>query len=145
MTVEELLIPRYKVIADYPNIQFKIGDIVKKYFFDISQKGAYTYLTNVKSPLQGSSLKREYIETMPHLFKKLEWWEERDENDMPNFIKNKEDGHIAKIEEQSKNTSSEVYIEGFDHRNKRSFYGWVSLFNSNPATEEQYKEYLRTN
>jgi hypothetical protein len=81
MTVEELLIQRYKVIADYPNSHFKIGDIVKKHFFDVSQKGTYTYLTNVKSPLQGLSLRKEFIETMPHLFKKLEWWEERGESD----------------------------------------------------------------
>jgi hypothetical protein len=139
MTVEELLIPRYKVIADYPNIQFKIGDIVKKYFFDISQKGAYTYLTNVKSPLQGSSLKREYIETMPHLFKKLEWWEERIKSDFTGYVCLQISKRYFKVLDVLQDGKLILDIHELENKYFNTF-----AYNFSPATEEQYKEYLRT-
>jgi hypothetical protein len=64
MTPEDLLKPRYKVVADYPDSIFKIGGILIQGEKDLTEAAKY-----------------------PHLFKKLEWWEEREEKDMPEYLK----------------------------------------------------------
>ncbi len=65
MTPEELLIPRYKVIADYPGNEIKVGKVFEP---------------NTDWP-------ESYLKKYPHLFRKLEWWEERELGDMPGYVK----------------------------------------------------------
>jgi hypothetical protein len=67
MTPDELMKPRYKVIADWPNMpdSVKVGDIV-----------------NHNAVFRDNSL----CSSFPHLFKKLEWWHERREEDLPKYI-----------------------------------------------------------
>jgi hypothetical protein len=55
-SIEELLKPRFKVIADYPGAAYTIGHIYEGDLFDD---------TIIK------------LSQFPHLFKKMEWWEER--------------------------------------------------------------------
>ena len=65
MTKEELLIPRYLIIADYPNNFFgKIGDIITPSSFE-SEDDFYDW----------------ELDKYPHLFKELHWTEHRDPND----------------------------------------------------------------
>lgn len=68
MTVEELLKPRYKVIADYPKSIYKIGDILR-----VGGHSEDLLYCDHSGPRM-----RDY----PHLFRKLEWWEERTLDDM---------------------------------------------------------------
>lgn len=63
MTTEELLKPRYKVIAEYPQSYLKVGDIFEA--------------DNVT----------KFMANYPHLFKPLAWWEERKVEDMPEYVK----------------------------------------------------------
>lgn len=60
MTTNELMAVRYKVIADYPKSNFKIGEIL-----ECEDMVTEAYL--------GNPMYKMY----PHLFKKLEWWQER--------------------------------------------------------------------
>lgn len=101
MKAQELLKQRFEVIADYPNSDFKIGDILQAYFFQTSKSGMYTYVTNLEEPLKGKSLKKELVEEMPHLFKKLNWWEHRKLEDMPKKVMSLADDQKStyKIEE----------------------------------------------
>ena len=64
MTTEQLMQPRYEVIADYPNSIIPKGNIVDDLLL----------------------FKIEF-EKYPHLFRKLEWWEKRDVKDMPEYVK----------------------------------------------------------
>lgn len=74
LTVEDLMKPRYKVIADFPGNQWKVGQILLK---------------NDKV-FKGDGYSEEYkLEHFPHLFKKLEWFEERKTEDMPEYVKPK--------------------------------------------------------
>lgn len=69
MTTEELLKPRIKVIAPWPGMEdddYEVGQIY----------------TGTEEDLNISM-----IEMFPHLFKRLEWWEERDKKDMPDYVK----------------------------------------------------------
>lgn len=84
MTPEELLRPRYKVIADFPQgaFRFKVGEILEK-------KGIH--FTG-----EAKSINENEINKYPHLFHKLEWWEERQEDEMPEYIRY-EDEKIYKV------------------------------------------------
>lgn len=75
MTAKELMAPRYKVIADYPNSPYKVGDIIKP---------------------------DECLDCYSHLFKKLNWWEYRTVDQMPKRLICKaipDDTEIIEIEE----------------------------------------------
>lgn len=72
MTREELLKPRYKVTADYPGSPYH-----KDLILEFNQQG---------QPLSEKGWCRQF-DTYPHLFRKLEWWEERGLGEMPEYIK----------------------------------------------------------
>lgn len=72
LTVEELMKPRYKVIADYPGNFLSVGTIIVTH--DIWQD--FTI-----------ELWCQSNDKYPHLFKKLQWWEERAVEDMPEYVK----------------------------------------------------------
>jgi len=61
----------FKVINTYPGSPFEIGDILYTYFFKSSGTGAYVYVTNQESPLEGNNAKPSNVETMPHLFEEI--------------------------------------------------------------------------
>ncbi len=90
LSVEKLLEQRFKVIADYPHSPYKIGDLVEipdsSTSYHCTTTKAYNSFTeemcdsaNYFSILQ--------IENYKHLFRKLEWWEERDISEMPEYVK----------------------------------------------------------
>ncbi len=66
MNTEQLLKPRYKVIADYPFSPYKVGELVK----EGSSRCPY-YITTVNHI--SYNFDTEEIENYPHLFRKLEW------------------------------------------------------------------------
>jgi hypothetical protein len=70
--IEQLLLPRYKVIADWPNSLYKIGEVLVGADCIVTKKGI------------------KELTDFPHLFKRLEWWEQRTEEEMPKYIRIKE-------------------------------------------------------
>lgn len=74
MTTEELLRPRYKVIADWPGNRMPVGVILMSTTHDCFIWDGLIY-------------HKSMLEHHPHLFKKLEWWEERKPEDMPEYYK----------------------------------------------------------
>jgi len=75
MTTEELLKTRYKVIAKYPFMSYKVGDVINE-----EKLGYFQFNRDVW-------FSKEDMDTYPHLFRKLEWWEERAIEDMPEYVK----------------------------------------------------------
>jgi hypothetical protein len=92
--VEDLLRPRYKVIADYPNSTLSVDEIIEQIEVEEGQ-----FLFNMG-----------FSHNYPHLFKKLEWWEERKESEMLKYVKNAVDGYIFELMKQSKHTPSLVPV-----------------------------------
>lgn len=93
MTKEEtLLIPRYRVVADYPGNTELIG-----YIFS-------------------SENNHSYYDRYPAIFQRLNWWEFREESEMPEFVKlinNKEsyglpDGCIRKVTAWEKGVNQQL-------------------------------------
>jgi len=83
MTKEELLKPRYKVIALFPLCDLKLGDIIS---FETPHVPVASYCA-----LNGNQIKyavpEETIKDYPHLFKPLQWWEDRNLADLPEYVK----------------------------------------------------------
>lgn len=77
MTPENLLKPRYKVIADYPGSRYKIDRIISE------REGLKDY----DAPND--------FDKYPAIFKLIEWWEERKEEDMPDYVKWNEVGYMG--------------------------------------------------
>jgi hypothetical protein len=69
MNAKELLKPRFEVINDYPNNNYKLNQVIE----------------TEENWLEGHS--SSYFEEYPHLFKKLNWWESRKLEDMPKKLK----------------------------------------------------------
>jgi|GEM_PF-2458540 len=74
-SVEELLKPRYKVIADYPYMETHLADM---------RIGRIVTEPNIRW------LKNQFgiePDKFPRTFRKLEWWEERTEDQMPEYVR----------------------------------------------------------
>ena len=83
MSNEDLLMPRYKVIGNYPGCphSMPIGHILtlNLVFFDLRFHG-YTELEPVH-------LEEPGFDNYPAIFKRLEWWEDREVKDLPKYVK----------------------------------------------------------
>jgi hypothetical protein len=81
MTPDELMKPRYKVIAGYPSMPFMNNQVLN---LVIRRTGGWVYEWYEHD---GKYEIGEYeLKDYPHLFKKLEWWHERREEDLPKYI-----------------------------------------------------------
>jgi hypothetical protein len=140
MTNEELMTPRFRVIADYPNSLFKIGEILtgnQRLFCDKNS---------------------ERYSDFPNIFQPLEWWEERSLEDLPKYLRFKDNvrtGYL-KINDEEEPFVHKVkvhfrYSTNEDYRYssfKRFVSEWKEQeYNYNqflPSTEEYYLEYIKT-
>lgn len=121
MTTEELLVPRWKCIADYPNSWFQIENI----YTGKPMANPYTsthYLIDNSPHGIGTVLPHKY----PAIFKKLEWWEEREEKDLPEYVKYK-NNTILKISRHP------IHPEYYWDQSKL-----IHLGECMPATEQEY-------
>lgn len=81
MKAKELLIPRFEVIEEYPKCEFEKNEILSRILYATND----IYHSNKEASLGGLELLE--IEKYPHLFRKLNWWENRKKEDMPKRLK----------------------------------------------------------
>lgn len=78
MEHEQLLLPRFKVIAEYPKSPYAIGDIIythnSKYCSTVDSR-LCVYVGNIR-----------VFERCDKVFQPLQWWEERQIEDMPEYV-----------------------------------------------------------
>lgn len=101
MTSKELLNPRFEVIADYPGNDEIIGHVLECPNFDNDFTVKYWCERNEK---------------YPNLFRKLNWWEKRNEEDMPKRL-------ICKA------IPGDTEIIEIESWNMSCFYGWIDKRN----------------
>lgn len=128
MSIESLMQPRYKVIADYPACFYQVGRILIPKTKDVNLD-AYNYYDCVEAP---SSITVYKPGRYPHLFKKLEWYEEREIADMPEYLKFKNNGKVKKVQKYHLSTGYVVFDGG---RTRRINKDWT------PATEQEFLTY----
>ena len=79
--IDELLKPRYKVVAGYPYSPFEVGDFIQIQNFD----GHMMYKWIDDSGYE-YELYESFFKDYPHLFQRLEWWQERKITELPEYI-----------------------------------------------------------
>ena len=77
LSTEELLKPRIKFIAPYPNSN--------KHFKSIGEIGVMVGSVNYEFP-SGFYISKIYADTLTANFEKLQWWENRSIEDMPEYV-----------------------------------------------------------
>lgn len=126
MTTEDLLKPRYKVIAAFPESPFYIGDIIN------SERWQEAYNLN----------------DFPAIFKQLHWWHERKKDDLPKYIGYKSEKGVfhwvqpvvrwlgVSLQEQGTCIVSYTDLIGNYAEIDQALYG------TTPATLTEYNEYI---
>jgi hypothetical protein len=149
-SVEELLKPRYKVIAGYPGNKFKPGAVLIPNRVDGTVNNEWvTSDQNDRQCIYGSNL-----DECPHLFRKMEWFEERifvdeggeykyvEEFDlMPQFIKSKSTGNIYKVIWYSVDEFGEINCL-VETENGSKF---IVLADMLPATQKEFEQQTNQN
>jgi len=75
MKAEDLLKPRFEIIENFPDNHYgKVGTVLDRNW------SKYPDDDETKEPIWS-------ISDFPHLFRKLNWWEHREKEDMPKKIK----------------------------------------------------------
>lgn len=125
MNPEQLLIPRYVVIASWPNAESEVGDV-----FTFVREVAQTYDQWEKQ--NGKLIYDPPFQKYPHLFKKLDWWEERQKNDLTGYIKLFLNGEWRVF-----------HIDITDEGIMKWQFGGRRPEEFQPATEQEYNQYKR--
>lgn len=84
MTPEQLLIPRYKVIADYPGSDFKVGQIIELEN-EITGEFSSVWNYNIYGPSPWVYSQSDF-DTYPAIFRRMNWAEERKPEDLPEYV-----------------------------------------------------------
>lgn len=132
--IEDLLKPRYKVIALWPtcSTSMKVGNIiVYDDEFDIFW-------------IDGNAYNPKNVKLYPHLFKPLAWWEDRKPEEMPKYVKETEATeydtivYYYKLGIDFKYIFSRNCIELTMKKDTRR----IHLMYITPAAESEYTTYL---
>lgn len=121
MTIEELLKPRYKVIAKYPESRFGVDEILTQWIGNIFVgKNPYTVLSNPND--------------YPAIFKELKWWQEREIEDLPKYLKI--DDSIRKVIKWDFFYDKVIVTNLISKEEKRNYIGIYT-----PLSEEEYLQF----
>ena len=115
ITPEELLKPRIQLTLLVPFCLDQVG----KVYTESSRPGYILFMEKY--------LSFAWFEKYPHLFRELKWWELREEEDMPKYLKFRHGG-VAE---------SEAFMR---HLLLNSM--WANANNPMPATEQEYNDFI---
>jgi len=125
MTTEELLKPRYKVIAKYPESRFEVEEILTQWIgSNFAGKNPYAILSNPQ----------EY----PKVFKELHWWEDREIEDLPKYLKI--DNSIRKVIKWDLIYDKVIVTNLISQEERRNYIGIYT-----PLSEEEYLQFTNHN
>lgn len=128
MTTDELMKPRYKQIADYPNSLFKTGDIL--YIFEtVEECEAFNTREGHAPRLNSYDQWGKY----PDIYQRLQWWQDRLPENMPEYVKD-ENGIVGKLGERYSRNLKNCVMVTFKEGNAivNHFKHWL------PATKDEY-------
>lgn len=118
MTKEELLKPRYKTLCRYPDSPLRIGQIINGETFNVTGGTKF------------------HCADYPSIFQKLEWWNDREVNELPEYLKIED--MVIKVDVYLKDVGFNFYYGESAGYGKRSF----EETNPIPATESEYLTYI---
>lgn len=122
MSNEELMRPRWRVKINYPGSQFKVGEIIIKHKY---ASGNWHVPNFMYEP-----------ENYPEIFEEIEWCEERDEHDMPKFVRC--GNSIHKVSRWVGSFQNTCWIGCHVTDSAKFIYSQKLL----PATATEYEQYI---
>lgn len=140
--IEELMKPRWKVIAGYPYCPYEIGDLVEITDLGTSFHCTTTREWNAFTETLDDSVNYFSIsvfETWLHLFKKLAWWEERSIEDLPKYVKIVQPDYHYSVQEAYK------WDIGIGYVKTKEWDAAQSLKIFEPATFEEHQSHKSIN
>jgi hypothetical protein len=145
MEAKELLKPRYKVIGLWPDCTVVIGGILIKH----NNIDDWLYLPKTNSSYAMNGIRESAAKKYPHLFKRLEWWHERDVKDLPDYIGVKDDDTflwVAPVVRWDELRLNEQGLVTISFTNLKGEYEEVTqgIWSTTPATKEEYEQYKST-
>lgn len=129
LTTEALMIPRYKVIADYPGTAFEVGEIVRG-----DKKNV---CVNVLSEVD-SYIPVKLLDDYPAIFRRMNWAEERKAGEIPDYVADKTTGIIYEVTDYAiSGEFAEFKCKGYNA--EQWMPEWLSIEYAIPSTEEAFK------
>jgi len=133
MTPQELLTPRYKCIADYPDNTRQVGDIIVVEQKERSDEWYNQHLS--------------FFNRYPHLFQPLQWWEYRELKDMPEYVS----GHSKIIDINKEKVihakwrlrHGQLQVLNMEFEHQRDWFS-VDSYTLTPATQSEYETYINS-
>lgn len=137
--VKELLIPRVKVVAPWPNMPkwCKVGAILTQ----TSDYGTAYYQLNVgELPPSAKRILYNKVHECKTLFQSIHWWEGRSE--LPKYVRLDKKVYkvMSKFYDNRRFGHCETELEDRIFRHNLTYWGTPYL----PATESEYNEYLKS-
>lgn len=132
---------RYKVIADYPNSPFKVGDILLQgNYVRIKFFSKHNYYKG-----NDETIDADDIVKYPHLFKKLEWWEDVPVEELPKYIKtNYRDIGGVYIIHKNEWIWSEINNQYWCLIEENGMWKRIFISRAIPSTEQEYEAYIKS-
>lgn len=136
LTKEQLLLERVKVISDYPDSIYKIGDIIV-YSREVAQ--SYDEWHNVRTG-EKSFKNPGFFKKYPHIFQPLPWWSDRKPEDMPDYLRiNYGNGPVlCNVSQWMHKIGEQMVFEYY----KNGLALRETTKGTEPITEEEYNAYI---
>ncbi len=129
LTPEELLKPRYEVIADFPDSKIPVGTILQ---LEYRPNNGNVWGTEIEGT--PGIWDEGYIKDYPHIFKELGWWEKRSLDEMPEYVSMQLNEGKVVIKVSGKQFLDKDFM--------RWKFGGHSLNDFLPATESDYHLFI---
>lgn len=127
MSVEQLLKPRVKMIAPVPEYGMEVGTVITP-----DEYGYFEVRPGYKMNLVA-------IKQFPHIYKPLHWWEEREESEMPEYLKSPNGTNLCKVLQHFQQANRDNAWCFFPELNGNHYVNYKYII---PATLAEYTDYL---
>lgn len=128
--IDNLMKPRYELIEDYPGCNLEVGEIFGYEGIDV-----------------------EFYEKYPKIFRKVNWYEDREEQELPKYLKFVWDGNLQDVVKVNSWLYGNSYAEEKNKTGKLNGFTQlshttdslprVSLNGWEPATEKEYQTFIK--
>jgi len=132
MTIEELKIKRVKIRTGHPHSVIKKGQILS--LNTRTEGGVMYHMYTAAEPIH---IDDKVIADYPDIFLELKWWQERQPEDMPEYLQT---GVlvVAKVDKCEFDANGKMVVTVSDEEGIKTISGW-ELDICLPATENQFK------
>lgn len=145
VSIEDLLTPRIKCIAPYPDCEFKVGQIIqfpnKSDFYTGKKEWESEWIITNHGESIRFCINKIDPEKYPANFKRLEWWEEKKPEEMPEYVKYNEWNLYLLKDVNISTVKPELCIVWDEHEGVIFEHNLTAL---TPVSKEEYESFINS-